>query len=371
MENSAACLPANPDVSGIGVRTAIYAQNLLSFVPAFYALVDGKVTFDELDAVETQAMTILITALALLLSAIIEAVTQELSPIHAAIIMNLSCMNNTNLFIYLLLFIHHRAGPHLEDFRIYWVHWWLKILYVQRKRSVGIKVLNREPEEASPRRLLIFLGTAHLSLMAAIGFWLWAHPTTFGTSGISSCWKRPSLVVVGHAVPMTSNGLRVASFVMYSLVALPLFNIIVPFALFFLFYASFNKRYEHTLPPSSKLYHIVALATFQNPWKRASGDTPTHQSPRKRDSDDIPIPQHRIFPISVGLCVLAVINVLFLIDTELTVQFNKPLQEEGEERWSFGQTLALFLLLIPLRDIVEGLQRRREKKMQKRIQVGH
>ncbi|KAH8798478.1 hypothetical protein DL96DRAFT_1443785, partial [Flagelloscypha sp. PMI_526] len=98
-----------PDVSGIGVRTAIYVQNLLSFVPAFYALFDGTVSFDELDSIETQAMTILITALALLLSAIIEAVTQDLSAVHAAIILNLSWMNNTNLFIYLLLYMHHKA----------------------------------------------------------------------------------------------------------------------------------------------------------------------------------------------------------------------------------------------------------------------
>ncbi|KAH8796860.1 hypothetical protein DL96DRAFT_1432723, partial [Flagelloscypha sp. PMI_526] len=104
------CLSANPDVSGIGVRTAIYAQNLFSFVPAFYALLDGKVSFDELDSIEIQAMTILITALALLLSAIIEAMTQDLSAIHAGIILNLSWMNNTNLFIYLALYIHHKAG---------------------------------------------------------------------------------------------------------------------------------------------------------------------------------------------------------------------------------------------------------------------
>ncbi|KAF9461082.1 hypothetical protein BDZ94DRAFT_1168432, partial [Collybia nuda] len=101
------CLPANPDVSGIGVRAAIYTQNLLSFVPAFYALADGKVTIDELDSIEVQSSTILITALAILVSAIIEGLTNKLSNVHAAIILNLSWMNNTNLFIYLLLYLHH------------------------------------------------------------------------------------------------------------------------------------------------------------------------------------------------------------------------------------------------------------------------
>ncbi|KAF8507805.1 hypothetical protein BU17DRAFT_33050, partial [Hysterangium stoloniferum] len=98
-----------PDVSGIGVRIAIYAQNLMSFLPAFYAISDGEVTIDELFSVEIQASTILITALAILVSAIFEAVTQRITSFHAAIILNLSWMNNTNLFIYLLLYIHHRT----------------------------------------------------------------------------------------------------------------------------------------------------------------------------------------------------------------------------------------------------------------------
>ncbi|KAH8834651.1 hypothetical protein DL96DRAFT_1428948, partial [Flagelloscypha sp. PMI_526] len=138
-----------PDVSGIGVRIAIYAQNLLSFVPAFYALVDGKVSFDELDSVETQAMTILITALALLLSAIIEAVTQDLSAIHAGIILNLSWMNNTNLFIYLLLYIHHKAGLEEEqDERPWgWNFWWFVMRNAMQWKKNKVQ---KQKDEARP-----------------------------------------------------------------------------------------------------------------------------------------------------------------------------------------------------------------------------
>jgi hypothetical protein len=42
------CIPANPDISGIGVRTAIYARNLFSFGLAVVVLIDLKVTFIEL-----------------------------------------------------------------------------------------------------------------------------------------------------------------------------------------------------------------------------------------------------------------------------------------------------------------------------------
>ncbi|KAG6825575.1 hypothetical protein H0H87_009142, partial [Tephrocybe sp. NHM501043] len=104
------CFGANPDVSGIGVRIAIYAQNLLSFAPALLALKDKKVTPTELDALETQSSTILITAFAILVSTIVQARTSGISNYHTLIVLNLSWMNNTNLFIYLLLYTYHRVN---------------------------------------------------------------------------------------------------------------------------------------------------------------------------------------------------------------------------------------------------------------------
>jgi hypothetical protein len=103
------CLPADPDISGIGVRTAIYAQNLLSFIPAIWALWDGEVTAYELESVETQSTTILITAFAILISAMVKARTLGLSNFHASIVLSLSWMNNTNVFVYFLLYIHHKS----------------------------------------------------------------------------------------------------------------------------------------------------------------------------------------------------------------------------------------------------------------------
>ncbi|KAH8796874.1 hypothetical protein DL96DRAFT_1643421 [Flagelloscypha sp. PMI_526] len=359
------CLSANPDVSGIGVRTAIYAQNLLSFVPALHALQDGQVNRYELESIETQAMTILITALALLLSTIIEALTEDLSAIHAAIILNLSWMNNTNLFIYLILFIHHTTGLRTFQNPWRWSFWWHVMRNAfSRKKRVDHDASEETGEadlehETRPRRLVILLGVLHLSLMSAVGFWLWVRPTTFGLRPISSCTTIPTLVVVGVSVPITSSKLRAASFAMYSLVLLPMFNILIPLALVLSFYIHFNKTYEGRLPRTSRLYPIVTLACFQSPWMRSS-----RAHSQAESSATTP---HRIFPISVGLFVLSAINVIFLIDTELTVQRNRPLQEDGEDQWSFGQTLSLLLLLIPLRDVIEGLQRRREKDMQRRV----
>ncbi|KAJ7624224.1 hypothetical protein DFH06DRAFT_754367, partial [Mycena polygramma] len=107
------CIPAEPEISGIGVRAAIYAQNLLSFIPAISALSDGEVAPYELDAVKDQSTTILITAFGILISAMVQAQTLGLPNFHATIILNLSWMNNTNTFIYFLLYAQHKSqlGP--------------------------------------------------------------------------------------------------------------------------------------------------------------------------------------------------------------------------------------------------------------------
>ncbi|KAJ7756622.1 hypothetical protein B0H16DRAFT_1253440, partial [Mycena metata] len=101
------------DIPGIGVRTATYIQNLLGFIPAISALWDGEVASYELEAIETESMTILITAFALLIATIVQARISRLTMFHANIILGLSWMNNTNMFIYLLLYIQKRSqlGP--------------------------------------------------------------------------------------------------------------------------------------------------------------------------------------------------------------------------------------------------------------------
>ncbi|KAJ7922497.1 hypothetical protein B0H13DRAFT_1517395, partial [Mycena leptocephala] len=113
-----------PDISGIGVRAAIYIQNLLSFVPAISALWDGEVASYELESVETQTTTILITAFGILISAMVQARTIGLASFHASIILNLSWMDNTNTFIYFLLYVQYKSqvGPQHTKSTLYsWV----------------------------------------------------------------------------------------------------------------------------------------------------------------------------------------------------------------------------------------------------------
>jgi hypothetical protein len=103
-------IPGNPDVSGIGVRSAIYTQNLLCILSALWALWDGKVTAGKLDYAEIQATTNLILAFAILISAMVQASTLGLSTFHGNIVLMMSWMNNTNAFVYFILYIHHKIG---------------------------------------------------------------------------------------------------------------------------------------------------------------------------------------------------------------------------------------------------------------------
>jgi hypothetical protein len=48
------CILANPDISGVGVRAAIYAQNLLCFAPVVVHLWDGEVSREEMSGIKHQ-----------------------------------------------------------------------------------------------------------------------------------------------------------------------------------------------------------------------------------------------------------------------------------------------------------------------------
>jgi hypothetical protein len=131
-------IPGNPDITGIGVRLAIYFQNILSFLPAFYALYnDGKVDKNELDTVEKQSTTILITAFAILISLIVQALTFNLSAFHTSIVLSLSWMNNTNTFIYFVLYINHMSHSDGQRPRVKpdWSAWYHHVSQAFRLRT--------------------------------------------------------------------------------------------------------------------------------------------------------------------------------------------------------------------------------------------
>lgn len=72
---------------------------------------------------------------------------------------------------------------------------------------------------------VLTLGSIHLSLMAAIGIWLWSNPSGFGTA--IAC--DPSLAIAGSAVPFSSTALKICSLLVYSHILFPVLNLVFPF----------------------------------------------------------------------------------------------------------------------------------------------
>ncbi|KAG6876158.1 hypothetical protein C0993_005315 [Termitomyces sp. T159_Od127] len=303
---------ANPDVSGIGVRTAIYAQNLLSFVPVLWALKDGRITPTELDELEKQSTTILITAFAILISTVIQAYHHGISNYHASIVLDLSWMNNTNLFIYFLLYVYHRVHLSEDEFNE-------EVGLSPGRARYRADSLSRWIYEANKafKNSVIIIGSLHLSLMAAVGIWLWSHPAGFGNSGL--CSLSATISVFGNQIQLGSRTLRKWSLLVYSTVSVPLLNLFIPMIIFAL--------------PFLILKHII----------KPSGNV-------------------MFYSTIIGLWTLALIDIILLVDTEVAIKNNTNyFRLSGEAQWTFGQTLALLLLLVALRDLGESILHKRSK----------
>ncbi|KAH8825834.1 hypothetical protein DL96DRAFT_1466480, partial [Flagelloscypha sp. PMI_526] len=125
MSTSDKCIPANPDISGIGVRTAIYAQNLLCFLPVILYLSDGELTVDELDGIQDQSTGMLAIAFAILITTASLAAGHHptVSNYHAAIILDLSWMNNTSTWIWFILYVFERSKAPYKPVGATWSAW--------------------------------------------------------------------------------------------------------------------------------------------------------------------------------------------------------------------------------------------------------
>ncbi|KAF5323839.1 hypothetical protein D9611_008234 [Ephemerocybe angulata] len=399
-------IPGNPDIAGIGVRIAIYVQNLLCFLPAFWALFDGKVTQGELDAAETQATTNLVLAFAILISAIVQAQTLGLTNYDASIILNMSWMNNTNAFIYFLLYMQHKSQAGIRgQVEPTWRAW------VQHVRELAISVIHpgtakanvngadSDPElgqmkgadAASIRsgaegtrakdpqghddyartgakllvkRFVLLLGSIHLSLMAGLGLWLWSNIRAFGEGqdDANDCAaKHVFLAILGKHVPFASEALRVVSLVIYAVFLVPGVNLLLPIVVFLVFY------HLHRVTPTPKVAGSGSSG--------ATIDAYIRQSKLRfwiRRTYNSIVHRWGIFPPFVGLILLLAINLVFIIDIELALKQNASLQGDSkdEAEWSFGQILAMLLLFMPLRDLAETFLARRMKQRQKDLDMG-
>ncbi|KAG5724740.1 hypothetical protein E4T56_gene8043 [Termitomyces sp. T112] len=71
--------------------------------------------------------------------------------------------------------------------------------------------------------------------------------------------------------------------------------------------------------------------------------------------------------VVMGLGVLGLMEAILLIDTEVTLAKNKHLVEAGETDWTFGQTLAVLVLLVPFRDLLQSVFDQGAQKQRRRL----
>jgi hypothetical protein len=152
--------------------------------------------------------------------------------------------------------------------------------------------------------------------MAIVGFWLWSSPSRFETSqrglaGPPYPLTCTSVSLLGQNIRLNSPTLQAWSLVIYSIFLVPALNLLLPASLFLALYIYLHRRHSR----------------------------------RARD-------QHKAgsLPVLLGLFFLLLVNVVFMADTELTIRRGKQQQQPGESQWTFGQTLALLLLCLPIRD---------------------
>ncbi|KAF5323832.1 hypothetical protein D9611_008290 [Ephemerocybe angulata] len=409
------CIPGNPDIAGIGVRLATYAQNLLCFISPFWALVDGKVTETELESVETQATTNLALAFAILISAMVQARTLGLTNYHASIILDMSWMNNTNAFIYFLLYVQHRSqfasgsGHLIKPTFSAWARHIKRSFLPGKGDHTSIAesgesgelpvqaVANEMPAIANPngdnnpsleqldrisheevgnhmadvadartaaknlvKRLVLLLGSLHLSLMAVLGLWLWSDIRDFGNmrDTANNCAADHALIsILGSHIPFASGSLRIFSFVIYSLFLIPALNLFLPTALLLGFHYC-----AHGSPPA-----ITVRRQSSNTMPRNIRTWERYRDPLIRWLQEFIARWWNVIPPVLGLVFLLAVNLVFIVDIELTLRQNRGLQGHDEAEWGFGQILAMLLLFMPLRDLAETIFTRR---MQKELNLG-
>jgi hypothetical protein len=233
------------------------------------------------------------------------------------------------------------------------------------------------------KRVVFILGSLHLTFMSALGIWLWSDPGLFGAT--KSCTvELVSTAIVGRYIPLGSQGLRAVSLLMYSLFLTPGLNLVMPMIVFlgpYIWYQTWRKnRSSYLENPSQHESRPKARSNTTRKLVTASGRQLGGLNARLQSIFRPPegavtrlfssykgwYCRHStypsILPIFVGLLMLVIINLIFILNIELTLRKNRSLQASDESEWGFGQVLAMLLLVMPLRDLLETIFERRERR---------
>jgi len=187
------------------------------------------------------------------------------------------------------------------------------------------------PFSASP--WLSFLACLHLSAVGALGICVWATLNSFGSQ--PDCTPETLIVIFGRTTKVTSRALRVVSLVVYSVTTAPILNIgillCIGLGIVILIFIPVAVYFVYTEDPS-------------------------------KDVSD----KQFVKAVGLGAWIFATtIILIFIVDTELMIRRNADIVQPGESQWSFGQTLAMLLVVLPLLDTLTEVGRQPSEWLKK------
>ncbi|KAH8834166.1 ankyrin repeat-containing domain protein [Flagelloscypha sp. PMI_526] len=332
MVDGALCtIPYDQDALGPPVRGATYAQAFLLLVVAGSALLNGRISSADLDAVETLASTVLVSAYALLITVIVQGATGNITSFNASILLCLILMNNTITLIWMLLYLHHLRGlGHLAQG---WRELYKNISDHFPSFPISSFAATPTSHQYRLRRWFIpLLGSIHLSLVGGTGIWLWSDPRHFGWPMPCDTFQVMAYSIFGHSVQLFSPSLSISSIVFFSTMLLPVVNLLPPLVLFISFYRYIpedlaNRLCRRLQPPKNAVF-------------------------AERDKTS------RI-PTLLGLGIIGVFLIVMITDIELSLKKNSPLLTPSSPTgWSFGQVLSLVMLSVSIWCTVECVRDR-------------
>jgi len=158
----------------------------------------------------------------------------------------------------------------------------------------------------------VLLSVFHLCAIGALGIRVWTKmPTSIDQR---DCEAGTFLTVFGQNIPVTSGSLRNGSIALYSLMVIPFLNIL----LFVVVMAIFLT-----------MIHLCSIRCRPN----------------------------SILLLTGGALIAVLLEILFVVDTELLIERTSPWVKGDESRWTFGQILAMSMVILPVIETAKAVRK--------------
>ena len=210
------------------------------------------------------------------------------------------------------------------------------------------------------------LASTHLTLLSGFGWWLWSTLPNFGIN--QECIPSIRFVFFNKSIPITSAVLRSRSTSIYIFSSLPVFNILIWFNIFLFVTLGIDLLIGVMLVIMWLPFGLITLARrIRAPSKIPSSATTSQpassDSPPETTSPSDTESSRDLVKFSFVLAITAtlILQILLIILTELNIAHNRHLVQSNEGDWTFGQTLALMLTLVPLIEVVKFLWEKRPR----------